>query len=130
MRGIRTIIAALLLLGMPGISGSAAAVSYSVAEGQREERASKGIREKGEAVCLFQSGTEDVRKAITIGDILIVYRDDGNHAHKEVGKIRVISYAGEDYMKGEVVDGSVQTGDVAKKGHVASLVISSAEQCK
>jgi len=126
----RAIIAALLLLGLPGLSGSAAAVSYPVVEDQREEKASKGIREKGETVCLFQSGTEDVRKAISIGDVLIVYRESEDHAHKEVGKIRVLSYAGEDYMKGEVVDGAVQTGDVAKKGNVASLVILSRERCK
>jgi len=123
-------LALLLLLGMLGISGYAAAVSYPVVEDQREEKAAKGIREKGETVCLFQSGTEDVRKTIGIGDVLIVYRDGGNREHKEVGKIRVLSYAGEDYIKGEVVDGVVQTGDVAKKGNVASLVISTGERCK
>jgi hypothetical protein len=115
---------------MLGISGYAAAVSYPVVEDQREEKAAKGIREKGETVCLFQSGTEDVRKTIGIGDVLIVYRDGGNREHKEVGKIKVLSYAGEDYIKGEVVDGVVQTGDVAKKGNVASLVISTGERCK
>jgi len=123
-------LALLVLLGMLGISGYAAAVSYPVVEDQREEKAAKGIREKGETVCLFQSGTEDVRKTIGIGDVLIVYRDGGNREHKEVGKIRVLSYAGEDYIKGEVVDGVVQTGDVAKKGNVASLVISTGERCK
>ena len=123
-------LALLLLLGMLGISGYAAAVSYPVVEDQREEKAVKGIREKGETVCLFQSGTEDVRKTILAGDVLIVYREDGNREHKEVGKIRVLSYAGEDYIKGEVVDGVVQTGDVAKKGNVASLVISTGERCK
>jgi len=123
-------LAALLLLGMLGLSGYAAAVSYPVVEDQREEKAAKGIREKGETVCLFQSGTEDVRKTIGIGDVLIVFREGGNREYKEVGKIRVLSYAGEDYIKGEVVDGVVQTGDVAKKGKVAGLVISTDERCK
>jgi hypothetical protein len=125
-----TRLAALLLLGMLGLSGYAAAVSYPVVEDQREEKAAKGIREKGETVCLFQSGTEDVRKTIGIGDVLIVFREGGNREYKEVGKIRVLSYAGEDYIKGEVVDGVVQTGDVAKKGKVAGLVISTDERCK
>jgi hypothetical protein len=125
-----TKVLALLLLSMPGLSGYAAAVSYPVIEDQREEKAAKGIREKGETVCLFQSGTADVRKSIGIGDMLIVYREGGNREHKEVGKIRVLSYAGEDYIKGEVVDGAVQTGDVAKKGNVAGLVISTGDRCK
>jgi len=123
-------IAALLLAGVLGLSGNAAAVSYSVVEEQREEKAAKGIREKGETVCLFQSGTEDVRKAIGIGDVLIVHREGVNHEHVAVGKIRVLSYVGEDYIKGEVVDGVVQTGDLAKKGKVAGLVISTEERCK
>jgi hypothetical protein len=120
----------LVLFGMFGLAGAAAAVSYPVVEDQREEKAAKGIREKGETVCLFQSGTEDVRKTIGIGDVLIVYRKGGDREHREVGKIKVLSYAGEDYIKAEVVDGVVQTGDVARKGNVASLVISSSEQCK
>jgi hypothetical protein len=119
-----------LLAGMLGLSGYAVAVSYPVVEDQREEKAAKGIRVKGESVCLFQSGTEDVRKTIGIGDVLIVYREGGNREHKEVGKIRVLSYAGEDYIKAEVVDGAVQTGDVAKKGNVAGLVISTGDRCK
>ena len=123
-------VAALLLLAMFGHSGYAAAVSYPVIEDQREEKAVKGIREKGEAVCLFQSGTEDVRKTILAGDVLIVYREGGNREHTEVGKIRVLSYVGEDYIKGEVLEGRVQTGDVAKKGPVAGLVISTGERCK
>ena len=119
-----------VLLLVLGLSGYAAAVSYPVLEDQREEQAAKGSREKGEAVCLFQSGTEDVRNMIGIGDVLNVYREVGNGELKEVGKIRVRSYAGEDYIKAEVVDGAVQTGDVAKKGSVASMVISSRERCK
>jgi len=121
---------ALVLFGMFGLSGYAAAVSYPVVEDQREVKAAKGIREKGETICLFQSGTEDVRKTIGIGDVLIVYREGGDREHREVGKVKVLSYVGEDYIKAEVVDGAVQTGDVGRKGNVASLVISSSEQCK
>ncbi len=109
---------------------SAHAVSYPLIEEQREEKAAKGIRGKGETVCLFQSGTIEVRKGINIGDILVVYRQDKNGALRDVGKVKVLSFAGEDYLKGEVVDGEVMTGDVAKKGDIASLVISSEERCR
>jgi hypothetical protein len=49
---------------------------------------------------------------------------------KEVGKIKVLSYVGEDYLKGEVVEGELKAGDIAKKGDVASLIISSGDKCK
>ena len=123
-------VAALLLLGMFGLSGYAAAVSYPVIEDQREEKAAKGIRVKGETVCLFQSGTADVKKAINANDILPVYRESKSHELKEVGKIKVLTYIGEDYLKGEVVEGEIQAGDIVKKGKVASLVILSGDKCK
>jgi hypothetical protein len=106
------------------------AVSPSPIPGEREERISQGIKVKGETVCLFQSGTEDVKKAINIDDIIPVYRESKSHELKEVGKIKVLSYSGEDYLKGEVIEGEVRTGDIAKKGEVASLVISSEDKCK
>lgn len=119
-----------VLMMLFGLSGSAAAVSYPVVEEQREAKAAKGIREKGETVCLFQSGTADVKKMISVGDLITVYRESGKHELKEVGKIKVLSFIGEDYLKGEVIEGEVRTGDIAKKGDVASLVISSEDTCK
>jgi hypothetical protein len=121
---------AVLLISCVGLPQFVNAVSPSPIPEEREETAAKGIKVKGETVCLFQSGTVDVRKTIGIGDVLIVYQEGGNGGHKEIGKIRVISYEGEDYIKGEVVEGRAQTGDVAKKGTVASLVISTGERCK
>jgi hypothetical protein len=123
----------LILMFLPfsvGLPLRANAVSPSPIPGEREERIAKGIRVKGETVCLFESGTEDVKKSININDIIPVYRESKSHELKEVGKIKVLSYAGEDYLKGEVIEGEVRTGDIAKKGDVASLVISSEDKCK
>jgi hypothetical protein len=114
-------------MGCPLIAN---AVSVSPIPEQREEKAAKGIREKGEMVCLFHSGTADVKKTIGAGDLLTVYREIEKHDLKEVGKIKVHSYIGEDYLNGEVVEGEVRTGDIAKKGDAASLVISSGDKCK
>ena len=108
----------------------AEAVSFSPVPGEREEKAVKGIIEKGAMVCLFQSGTADVKKEINIGDLIVVFREGPKHELKEVGKIKVLSYAGEDYLKGEVVEGEIKAGDIAKKGDVASLVISPEDKCK
>ncbi len=79
---------------------------------------------------MFQSGTADVKKAISIGDVLVVYRESELLELREVGKIKVITYVGADYLKGEVVEGDLMPGDIAKKGEVASLVISTGDKCK
>ncbi len=106
------------------------AVSWSPLEEERAEKAAKGIMGKGAIVCLFQSGTADVKKEIHINDVLIVYRENQNHQLKEAGKIKILFYVGEDYLKGEVVEGELMPGDIAKKGAVASLVISTDDKCK
>ncbi len=113
-----------------GLPLFAHAVSWSPLQEEREEKNAKGIREKGEIICLFQSGTADVKKEIHIGDILIVYREQGDHQMKETGKIKILSYVGDDYLKGEVVEGKVETGEIAKKGEAAGLVISTSDKCK
>jgi hypothetical protein len=130
MKKIVRIFVVLVLSSIMSFPLSAYAVSYSVVEEQRDEKIAKGIKKVGDAVCLFQSGTADVKKAINVNDILPVYREDKSHELKEVGKIKVLSYRGEDYLQGEVVEGEIKTGDIAKKGAVASLIISSENSCK
>jgi len=119
-----------LLISCMGLPQLVSAVSWSPLEEEREEKAARGIMVKGTVVCLFQSGTADVKKAININDILPVYRESISNELKEVGKIKVLSYVGEDYLKGEVVEGELKAGDIAKKGDVASLIISSGDKCK
>jgi hypothetical protein len=104
---------------------SVSAVSYSVVQETKEERIAQGIKVKGEACCLFESGTEDVKNAIKVSDILIVIRKGPGSEEREVGKVKILSYAGNGYyLKAEVVEGEVRTGDIAKKGDAASLIIS------
>ena len=109
---------------------AANAVSWSPLQEEQAEKTAKGIMGKGAIVCLFQSGTAEVKKEIHLNDILTVYREDQEHRLGEVGKIRILSFVGEDYLKGEVAEGEVKAGDIAKKGGVASLVISSNNACK
>jgi hypothetical protein len=119
-----------LLISCVGLPQFVSAVSWSPIQEEREEKVSKGIKEKGDPVCLFQSGTADVKKTININDILPVFRENKSHELKEVGKIKVLSYVGEDYLKAEVVEGKIKAGDIAKKDDVASLIISSVDKCK
>ncbi len=120
----------MILLAVIGHPLLSEAVSFSPVPAEREEKEAKGIIEKGDLVCLFQSGTADVKKAVTIGDVITVYREGPQHELREVGKIKVLSYAGADYLKGTVVEGEIKAGDIAKKGEVASLVISPKDKCK
>jgi hypothetical protein len=130
MKRVTWLLVALFLLLSVGLPLRGYAVSPSPIPEEHEEKMAKGIRVRGETVCLFQSGTADVKKTITIGDVLMVYRESKKQELKEVGKIKVLSYVGEDYMRGEVLDGELQAGDIAKKEGVASLVISSGDKCK
>jgi hypothetical protein len=130
MRNIARILIVMILSSIISFPLLAEAVSFSPVPAEREEKAAKGIIEKGAIVCLFQSGTADVKKTISIGDVLAVFREGPKHELKEVGKIKVLSYSGEDYLKGAVVEGEIKAGDIAKKGEVASLVVSSGDKCK
>jgi hypothetical protein len=129
MKKLGKIVVVLLAFSL-GLTGAVNAVSWSPLEEERGEQAAKGIMKKGATVCLFQSGTPDVKKAISPGDILAVYRETGSRKLTKVGKIKVLFYEGVDYLKGEVVEGEIKAGDIAKKGDVASLIISSENNCK
>jgi hypothetical protein len=79
---------------------------------------------KGDIVYLFHSGTADVKQTVHGNDVLVVYRIDSSCDAAEVGKIRVVSYIGETYLKGEVIEGKIERDDIARKDSVSCLVIS------
>jgi hypothetical protein len=78
-----------LCVGLPQLAN---AVSPSPIPAEHEERIAKGIKVKGETVCLFQSGTPDVKKELAAGDILVVYRETGTHELKEHLRVRSIMF--------------------------------------
>ncbi len=106
------------------------AVAWSPEAAGREEKAAIGLKIAGDVVCLFQSGTAEVRKIIHVGDVLPVYRESRDHQTRPAGKVKILDYAGEDYLKAEVVEGELMTGDIAIKGDVASLLLSSGDKCR
>lgn len=122
--GIVTVIMFLLAVSVPL---TVLAVSYPVQLYHQEVRHDKFV--KGDTVYLFHSGTDDVKITIHVNDTLTVYRTSPSCEVKPVGIIRVISFAGETYIKGEVFAGEIKPDDIAKKDNVSCLVIS-AEVCK
>ena len=122
-RGSRSgIIIAILLLSAIGGPLAALGVSYPPSLYHKAERHDKFV--KGDVVFLFHSGTDDVKKTIHISDTLAVYRTTPSCEILPIGIIRVVSFVGETYLKGEVFAGEIKPDDIAKKGEVACLVIS------
>jgi len=84
----------------------------------------------GATVFLFHSGTEETRRSIRAGDVIPVYRPLVSGRNVAVGTIRVEAAAGELCFRGQVLEGEIQTNDVAAAGVVSCLVISSAAPCR
>jgi hypothetical protein len=85
--------------------------------------------EEGTVVCLFESGTPEIRKGIAINDTLTVYRRNSDSTFYKVGKIVVRSFAEDYYIQGIVIQGQIKEKDVAKKGNIACLVVSLGVPC-
>ena len=86
---------------------------------------SEVVMKTGKKVHLFHSGTADVKKEVCLKDVIPVYRETMGGGHttvKEVGKVKVLSYAGEHYFEAEVVSGEIKVGDIAKKETASCLV--------
>ncbi len=91
----------------------------------QEKVRSEVVMKTGNKVHLFHSGTADVKKDICLNDVIPVYRETPSGGHltiKEVGKVKVLGYAGPHYFEAEVVKGEVKVGDVAKKEGAYCLV--------
>lgn len=101
---------------------AAFAVSYPVQLYHREVRHDKFV--KGDTVYMFHSGTDDVKKTIHVNDTLAVYRITPSCEVLPIGVVRVISFVGGTYIKGEVFAGEIKPDDIAKKDKVSCLIIS------
>jgi hypothetical protein len=97
-------------------------VSYPVQLYHRQDRHDAFVQ--GDTAYLFHSGTDAVRKTIHPNDVITVYRISPSCEVAEAGKIKVISYVGETYLKAEIIEGEIKPDDIAKKGKVSCIVIS------
>ena len=100
------------------------AVSYPPAALFHRLEKAETVMAPGAIVYLFHSGTDEIKNAINVDDILPVFRINPACEVSEAGKIRVISHIGATYVKGEVMEGEIKPNDIAKKGHISFLIIS------
>jgi hypothetical protein len=101
------------------------AVSYPPSGEEPTYLKDQEIMKVGALVHLFHSGTEDVRSAIKLNDILTVYREyppDISGVSKVAGKVKIVGTLGDYYFEGEVIEGHVLPGYQALKGTVSCLV--------
>lgn len=77
----------------------------------------------GATVYLFHSGTEEVRRSVTVGDVLVVARPGEDGASPTGRKVRVVGPAGAVCVQGEVLEGKVRVHDVATGKGVYFLVV-------
>jgi hypothetical protein len=103
------------------------AVSYSFPENEPAYLNNGAALNAGTKLYLFHSGTEDVKKAINVNDVLVVYREypsDFLSEARETGKVKVLSASGGYYYEAEVIEGSVRPGYLARKGTIACFITS------
>lgn len=76
------------------------------------------VMKAGTKVDMFFGVMEEAKKQICIGDVIPVFREQPYSRSlkvKAVGKVKVLGVAGEHHFEGEVVEGEVKAGDIAKK---------------
>jgi hypothetical protein len=89
------------------------------------------VMRAGAKLHLFHSGTEEVKRAIKINNVLTVYREDFPEipgSAKETGKVRVLATLGEYYFVGEMIEGFAEPGYLAVKGTVRCLITTRLKQ--
>ena len=89
----------------------------------REQGSAEQEMLSGDTVFLFHSGTREMRRSLTIGDVLGVFRIGPDGRTRTVGSIRATAFVGEFCLRGEVVAGNILPHDVAEKNRVFLLVI-------
>ena len=120
------VITGVLFLFIMSIPSTGQAVSY-----QPTFRLSPGggsVVSKGGSVYLFHSGTRDITDRVSSGDIFIVYRINPSCKMEEVGKVRFANFHGDTYIEAEVIEGELKAGDIARKGNISCLIVST-EPC-
>jgi len=101
------------------------ALSYPPPDNEPAYLTDDEVMRVGAKLYLFHSGTEDVKNAIKIGDVLTVMREyppDISGVTKETGKVKVIATLGNYYLEAEMIEGYAHPGFLAMKKAVASLI--------
>ena len=113
--GLLTVISLLMMLLV--ISGCSTL-------GEQPRNKAEVISTTGATVALFYGGSKEASSVFCVGETVPVYRQESRTRlrYVEVGKIRIMRVVNENYLEGEVVEGSVKPGYFARKGNLSCLV--------
>jgi hypothetical protein len=118
----------IVLLGMFCVTAPLTAFAVSYQPPFRLSPDGRSVVVKGGNVHLFHSGTRDITGMVHSGDIFTVYRISSSCKMEKVGQVRFMSFVGDTYIEAEVIEGELMAGDIAKKGNISCLIIST-EPC-
>jgi hypothetical protein len=122
----------ILIMAMPlFLAAPLQAVSYPPSAVEPSYLKDDDVMKVGAKLYLFHSGSEDVRKAISIGDVLTAFREyppEISGITKESGKVQVTGTQGDYYFVGVVTEGFVEPGFIALKGAVGCLITTRVKQ--
>jgi hypothetical protein len=78
----------------------------------------------GDTVHLFHGGNVLAKEEFRVNEIVPVYRYYGRRYKYSslVGKVKITSYVGDHYLEGIVVEGNINTEDVAVKPNSACII--------
>lgn len=80
---------------------------------------------RGDQAVFDFRGSGEVQKAVCLGETIPVYREVfifQTMSRTEVGKVKVVSYSGDNKFNAQVVEGQLRDGDIARKDSVACLL--------
>jgi hypothetical protein len=121
MRALKLIVSGLAFLGVLTLGGYSA---MAVDLGTQPQIKADVVAAPDGTVRLFHGGTEEAKKLFCEGETVPIYRYYGRYDQtKEVGKVKLGKFVGDQYIDGTVVEGEVKPGDVAMKGSAACLVV-------
>ncbi len=86
----------------------------------------------GDKVRLYYEGPQEAREMFCIGETVSVYRayPQQRLRYVEVGKVRILKAMDKNHLEGEVVEGKVKEGDLARKSIAACRVLSPMQRGK
>jgi hypothetical protein len=94
---------------------SGAALTY--AQKQPEKIKVKIEMKSGDEVTLFYGGGGNIKDEFPVGETMGVYSRNkafGLNENVKIGKVKILGYGGDTFVKAQVVEGTIGPGDVVK----------------
>ena len=123
MKTLRLVTAGMALAAFFALGALYPARALAVDLGTQPQIKADVVANAGGTVRLFHGGTEEAKKLFCKDEVVPIYRYDRTMQRKQVGKVKLGVFVGEQFIDGIVVEGEIRRGDMAIKGSAACLVV-------